>query len=179
MSHLDSSAMIQRLERQPEAIVMLVRQFTRAGVQWRPTEASGEPAGWSVAQIVAHLADEEVEDFRPRLLSTLRDPAEPWLPIDPENAATERNYQDIPVEKSLDRYVRERQESVRLLKGLRQPDWALVHMAQWGPIMAGDLLASWVAHDILHMRQIVKRLYQIAQTDSGGYSSNYAGEWKG
>ena len=44
--------------------------------------------------------------------------------------------------------------------------------------IAGDLLAAWSAHDALHLRQISKRLYQIAQRDAGSYSVQYAGEWR-
>ena len=42
---------------------------------------------------------------------------------------------------------------------------------------AGDLLASWVAHDNLHTRQLVElrrsRLVELAQP----YDVRYAGDW--
>jgi hypothetical protein len=39
-------------------------------------------------------------------------------------------------------------------------------------------MVSWAAHDMLHLRQIAKRLFQIAQRDGDGFSTDYAGEWK-
>ena len=41
-----------------------------------------------------------------------------------------------------------------------------------------DLLTSWAAHDALHLRQIAKRLFQLAERDGGEYNSRYAGEWR-
>jgi hypothetical protein len=35
-----------------------------------------------------------------------------------------------------------------------------------------------VAHDYLHLRQIAKRMYQMAGRDAGEYSTRYAGEWR-
>ena len=35
-----------------------------------------------------------------------------------------------------------------------------------------------VAHDYLHLRQISKRMYQLAERDAGDYSIRYAGEWR-
>jgi hypothetical protein len=42
---------------------------------------------------------------------------------------------------------------------------------------AGDLLASWVAHDVLHMRQLVElqRAYVVHLAEP--YNTEYAGPW--
>lgn len=47
--------------------------------RWKP-----DPLQWSILEVVNHLADEEVEDFRQRLELTLRDPKAEWPPIDPQ-----------------------------------------------------------------------------------------------
>jgi hypothetical protein len=39
------------------------------------------------------------------------------------------------------------------------------------------LLASWAAHDALHLRQIARRLHGLAARDAGPYGVAYAGEW--
>jgi hypothetical protein len=36
-------------------------------------------------------------------------------------------------------------------------------------------MASWAAHDALHLRQIAKRLYELTARDAGRYSAGYAG----
>ena len=69
--------------------------------------------------------------------------------------------------------------SVRWLRSLRQPDFTKAyHPPQWGPIRAGDIMVSWAAHDALHLRQIAKRMFQLAQRDGGEYKTDYAGQWK-
>ena len=47
----------------------LVADVCEADAKWKP-----ESGGWSILEIVCHLVDEEVEDFRIRVQSTLADP---------------------------------------------------------------------------------------------------------
>jgi hypothetical protein len=39
-------------------------------------------------------------------------------------------------------------------------------------------MVSWCAHDALHLRQIAKRTFQMAQRDGGRFTADYAGDWK-
>jgi hypothetical protein len=130
--------------------------------------------------ISRHLADEEVEDFRTRLELTLRDPTLPWPPIDPERSAVERRYNEADQHVVLDRFLTERQQSVSWLKSLPADiNWsANSSHPTAGTLHAGDLLASWAAHDLLHLRQITKRLFQLTLREAGTFETRYAGEWK-
>ena len=47
----------------------------------------------------------------------------------------------------------------------------------FGGLSAGDLLASWVAHDFLHLRQLARLQFQYASLLAEPYSTRYAGEW--
>jgi hypothetical protein len=144
-----------------------------ADARWRPDEG-----GWSILEIVTHLADEEVEDFRRRVELTLRDPEAPWPPIDPEGWAVERRYNEGSLAEAVGRFVAARRESVRWLRGLERPDWSTAHRhPKLGPLRAGEIFTAWVAHDALHLRQIAKRLFQMAQRDGGEYEPAYAGTW--
>jgi len=171
--------MIDALERSADTIPVVVRAATtglRAGDErWKPAADA-----WSILEIVQHLADEEERDFRPRLERTLRDPAEAWDPIDPEGWAVERRYNEGDLEEALNRFIESRRASIAWLKGLRGvtgPDWEQAHEHPLGRLRAGDLLAAWVAHDTLHLRQITRRVFQIIQRDAGDYSTDYAGSW--
>jgi hypothetical protein len=42
---------------------------------------------------------------------------------------------------------------------------------------AGDMLAAWVAHDLLHMRQLVELHRTYTVTQLAPYDTRYAGEW--
>ena len=48
----------------------------------------------------------------------------------------------------------------------------------FGPISAAMLLGAWTAHDAPHLRQIAKRLFQLASRDAGAASTLYARERK-
>jgi hypothetical protein len=164
---------IARLRANARVITHLVSDISDEQARWRP-----EPAKWSTLEVVTHLADEEVEDFRARVDSTLNRPGAAWSPIDPEGWAVERRYNEGTLSESLDRFTRSRAESVDWLEGLVAPDWALAHEhPRFGPIRAGDLLTSWVAHDHIHIRQLNRLQREFLVASVSGYSPAYAGRW--
>jgi hypothetical protein len=170
---VDASALIRRLEPLPAALPGLVGGLTADEARWKP------PSGaWSILEVVNHLADEEVLDFRARLRSTLESPAAQWPQIDPEGWAVQRGYNQRDLVESVSRLLSERSTSLVWLGSLRDPDWSLAHAhPRFGPMSAGMLLASWAAHDALHIRQIAKRLYELAARDGEPHTVRYAGEW--
>jgi hypothetical protein len=170
---VDPEALINRLERFAEVLSTVVGGLSPEDARWRPDEKS-----WSILEIVTHLADEEVEDFSRRVELTLRDPNLDWPPIDPEGWAVERRYNEGDLAEAAQRFATARRESVRWLRGLEGPDWAQTYRhPKIGSLRAGDVFTSWAAHDALHLRQIAKRLYQMAARDGGDYGTDYAGPW--
>ncbi len=165
--------LILSLERFGSALPGVVAGLPEDDARWRP-----HGGGWSILEIVTHMADEEVDDFRTRLQITLEGTSAPWPPIDPERWAIARGYNEGDLDKVLARFAAERTASVAWLESLNNADWSLHHdHPKLGPIHAGDLLVAWTAHDALHLRQIAKRLYQLTQRDGGDYSPDYAGQW--
>jgi len=140
--------------------------------RWRPDADS-----WSILEVICHLLDEERKDFRVRLDITLHKPDETWPGIDPAGWVTEHNYNEQDLAASLQAFQEEREASLAWLKRLEAPDWEASHEAPWGTMRAGDLLASWVAHDLLHMRQLVELYWAYNEQKVLPYSTRYAGEW--
>jgi hypothetical protein len=140
--------------------------------RWRPDAGS-----WSILEVVNHLYDEEQYDFRVRLDIILHHPERPWPKIDPQGWVTARDYNGQPLDESLQNFLRERTSSLDWLRSLESPNWEAMYTTAWGQMQAGDMLAAWVAHDLLHMRQLVElhHAYTIAQL--APYNSRYAGEW--
>lgn len=170
---MNGEAMIHRMRMTPHALREWTLQLPIDDARWRP-----EGGGWSILEIINHMADEEVDDFRARLRSTLEDPAKPWPGIDPEGWARDRDYNSRDLNESAACFKAARAESLKWLDSLENPDWSLAHQhPKLGVIRAGDLLAAWCAHDALHLRQIAKRLYQLILRDAGDYSAAYAGVW--
>jgi hypothetical protein len=170
---VNAHALIDRMERFPAVLRALTDGLTPEQARRRP------PSGaWSIVEIVCHLVDEEAEDFRARARLTLEDPAAPWPGIDPEGAARTRGYIDRELAQMVQRFENERRESVAWLRSLRAPNWENAYQhPRLGPIRAGDLLTAWAAHDTLHLRQIAKRLHELAAADGEPFSASYAGQW--
>lgn len=165
--------LIDSLERFGRLLPEVVRGVPDEDCRWKPADGA-----WSILEVVCHLADEDEFDFRPRVRLTLADPAAAWPPIDPEGWAVQRAYNEQSPTAVAARFSAFRAQSVGWLRSLDQPDWNQSHQhPKFGPFRAGDILAAWVAHDSLHLRQISKRLYQLAARDAGEYSTRYAGEW--
>ncbi|MGA0420583.1 MAG: DinB family protein [Phycisphaerales bacterium] len=168
--------LVERLAAFPTAVRAMVERLSPEEARWRPSEDD-----WSIVEILGHLLDEERSDFRDRLERLLRDPAEPWPPIDPVAAAAARNDRDRDLHEILAAFDKARSESVAwLCQRLAETpamDWAVAKTHPKGDLSAGDLLASWAAHDLLHLRQIAKRLHGMLDTLGDPFTVGYAGTW--
>lgn len=170
----NAASLIESLEHFGVALPAAVRGIKTAHARWKPPDGA-----WSILEVVRHLIDEEIEDFRRRLRLTLETPGKDWPEIHPSQWAIDRKYNQSTLEEAVPQFVHERANSTTWLKNLGgSVNWNSTHThPKFGSIRAGDLLTAWAAHDALHLRQISKRLYQLAQCDGGEFSAAYAGEW--
>lgn len=170
---MDLEWAITQLAGHEAAIAALCAGVSDAEARRRPA-----PEAWSLLEVVCHLLDEEREDFRQRLALTLRDPAAPWPPIDPAGWVTARQYNAQDLGATLAAWHEERARSLDWLRSLHEPAWQHRHAHPPGSeLTAGDLLAAWVAHDLLHLRQLVELRYGLVTAHTAGHSVEYAGEW--
>lgn len=166
-------ALFARLEHFPVVLLAVCENLTTQSARWRP-----RPDAWSVLEVLGHLEEEERRDFRPRIESLLRDPLEPWAPIDPEGWVREHDYQQRDLAAVLREFTLERARSVHWLRCLVAPDWEAAHEhPRLGRLRTGDLLAAWAAHDALHLRQLARRMYENTAAEAGAFSVEYAGRW--
>lgn len=144
-------------------------QVEQAG--WRPS-----PDKWSILEVVNHLCDEEKEDFGFRLRSVLADPKQPWPSIAPEKWVTERGYARRQYSESVANFIESRTKSIEWLRGLRAPNWKSAYdHPDMGPMSVEMILANWLAHDYLHMRQIVVLKFRYLWAQDESISLEYAG----
>lgn len=153
-------------------IETMVEGVSDEQARWKPDEAA-----WSVLEVINHLYDEEMEDFRLRIDYTLYRPGEEWPPIDPEGWVTERHYNGRVLESSVWNFLSARERSLEWLRNLPPSDWDREYRAQFGVIRAGDILASWVVHDLLHLRQLVELQYLYDRERLAPNEAEYAGDW--
>lgn len=142
-------------------------------INWRPSVEK-----WNFLEIVNHLYDEEREDFRARLEKILNNDIN-WNPIDPEGWVKSRNYSGKDYFKTLQDFINERKKSMEWLSNLKVNDWTIkvFHPGMDVEFTAYQMLASWLAHDYLHIRQIVRLKYQLLEEDLKPKSLEYAGRW--
>lgn len=169
---MHAEILYQDLARGAEVIRALIAGVTEAEARVKPG-----PESWSILEVVCHLYDEEREDFRQRLDIALHRPAEKWPPIDPVGWVAARRYNEGSLAEALEGFLAERDRSLTWLEGLSTPNWEAEYSAPFGPIRAGDILAAWVAHDLLHVRQLVElrwgRVLRLAEP----FDVRYAGQW--
>jgi hypothetical protein len=173
MADYSLTACARSLERSALAIGALARGVTSVEeARFRP-----DPQSWSVLEVVNHLLDEEREDFRRRLEHTLRGDSTLWPPIDPQGWVSERAYNERDLLPSLEAFLAEREASVKWLGTMGEVDLTITYEHPLGPMRAGDLAASWAAHDILHLRQLTELRYAWLRRQAEPYRPDYAGDW--
>ena len=148
-----------------------------AGVSPEEARVRPAPEAWSLLEVLCHLHDEEREDFRPRLDLVLHRPGEAWARIDPAAWVAEREYNARDLARMLQAFLAERERSLAWLGTLSAPDWSREYQAPFGPITAGDLLASWAAHDLLHTRQLLELRRARLLAHTAPHRTQYAGDW--
>ena len=167
---------IAQLAAQADSIRQLCAGVGLEQARWRP-----DADCWSLLEVINHLADEERADFRTRLDYLLHRPGEPWPPIDPGAWVQQRQYNQRDLAESLERFSALRADSLdwlRSLRALRAPDLDRSEPSpRGGRFHAGDMLAAWVAHDLLHLRQLVELHFAWTAQQLQPYSVAYAGDW--
>lgn len=162
----------RELQNSTEMIRALLLEITQQESQIRP-----ESGSWSILEVLCHLYDEEREDFRERVDFILHRQHEEWRVIDPQGWVTERKYNERNFVEMQEKFLAERQRSLEWLSGLPGPDWDTVYTSEYGSTTAGEMFACWVAHDNLHIRQLVELRRARIEAISHPYNLEYAGEW--
>lgn len=163
---------IRQLTANAVAMRAVVETISEEQANWKPN-----PDTWSMKEVWQHLYNEERLDFRQHLKEMLHIPPQPWV-SDPNAYITVESCQ-----KALDGFLTERTASLAWLKMLEATDWEITTQVSFSPehetfvLKAGDVLVSWVEHDILHMRQMVELLHAWSVKTAAPYSVQYAGGW--
>jgi hypothetical protein len=149
----DPALAIPVLERTPAVLRVLLEGLPSA---W--TEAREGPESWSPYDVVGHLIHGERTDWIPRAEMILRvGETEPFPPFD--RVAMFRDSAGKPLGELLDTFARLRIESVARLRAMALGPADLERRGrhpELGPVTLGQHLATWVAHDLSHIRQIVR-----------------------
>jgi hypothetical protein len=133
----------------------------------RWTHAVEGPDTWSPYDVVGHLIHGERTDWMPRVEHILQHgEAVPFPPFDREAMFTAS--QGLLLSELLETFGRLRADSLKRLAALGLTDEDLVRRGrhpEFGSVTLGQHLATWVAHDLSHVSQVVRVMArQYAET---------------
>jgi hypothetical protein len=169
---MEFETLYQELINSTEMIRALIKDIGQEQAHVKPDAES-----WSILEVICHLYDEEREDFRFHLDWIFNRQDEKWPSFDPQSWVTERKYNEQNFNEMTGKFFGERKRSLEWLKGLADADWETLYEANWGSLKAGEMFASWVAHDNLHIRQLVELRRLFVERITKPYDIQYAGDW--
>jgi uncharacterized damage-inducible protein DinB len=127
----------------------LIRRASASRLAKRPA-----PGKWSVAEILAHLADTELV-YGYRVRAIIGDPGTPIPAFDQDAWALQMNYAKRPAKQSLAAFRALRVNNLALLKSLSPEKKQLfgIH-AERGQESVATLVSMMAGHDLNHIRQM-------------------------
>ena len=155
--YLGSKDPMQSLREMPAALTDLVRDVPEAALR-----SSSAPGKWSVAEIIAHLADAElVSGYRIRAILGAEDGV-PIAAYDQDRWAAAGNYRAVPIGPALASFSALRAMNLRLLESLAASAWDKYGThAERGRESVRDLVQLVAGHDLNHLSQIRKILADV------------------
>ena len=137
------------LSSSPRKIAVLIRGASKKKLMTRQ-----EPGRWSVAEILAHLADAElVSGFRMRLI--LGSNQTPIQAFDQDTWAAYSHYEKHDPQRSLEAYRIQRERNIQLLKMLPKKMCGYYGMhSERGKETITRMTQMMAGHDINHLMQI-------------------------
>jgi len=133
----------------PGRIGKLVRRLPSRRLKRRPA-----PGKWSIAEILAHLAEAElVGGYRIRTI--LGAPGAPIQAFDQDDWAKAGRYRERDARKSLEMYCVLRENNLALLRSLTPRQWKQYGMHQErGKESVARIAEMFAGHDLNHLGQI-------------------------
>lgn len=158
---------LEVLERTPGAVRSLLGGLTEPWV----LENEG-PETFSPHDVVGHLIHGEKTDWIPRVRLILEHgEAQPFVPFD--RFGFRAYATGVPIDALLDDFEQRRRENLAILRGLRLTPGQLAlkgkHPAL-GTVTLGQLIASWVVHDLGHLAQAARVMAKQYRTEVGPWT---------
>lgn len=163
----DLTEAVAVLKRTPEVLSAMLVGLPEILV--RANEGEGT---WSSYDVVGHLIHGEKTDWIPHLRHIMAGETRPFDTFDRTAQFTESA--DRTLSELFDEFARLRRNNLATLTGLRlrEADFARtgVH-PELGVVNLGQLLATWVVHDLDHIGQVARTLAKRHTTNVGPWTA--------
>jgi hypothetical protein len=176
LTEISLAEAIALLTRTPATLNAQLRGLPTIWVRRNEGRNSQGRDSWSAFEIVGHLIVGERTDWMPRVQVILESgEARPFDPFD--RFAQMKEGQDKSLDQLLDDFAHLRGESLAALQALNLQPQDLKRRGKHpalGKVTLGELLATWVVHDLTHLHQLA-RVMAHQYRDAVGPWSPYLG----
>ena len=158
--------LIAVLERTPATLAALLDGLPEIWVT--ATEGDGT---WSPFDVVGHLIHGERTDWIPRARHILAGDSRPFEAFDREAQFSDSRDQSIG--EMLATFARARRENLETLRGFSLTSEDLDRRGlhpELGEVTLGQLLATWVVHDLDHIGQVARTMAKVYDATVGPWS---------
>jgi DinB superfamily len=133
-----------------------IQGLTPSQLKWRP-----EPAKWSIAEVIAHLADTEIVASW-RLRSVVAENGITIQPFDQDAWAAVFEYRERDTKRSLETFGTLRENNLAMLKEIPKERWDNYGMhLERGKESIAHLARMFAGHDTNHILQVERIAKQI------------------
>jgi hypothetical protein len=149
LGHLQGRDPLRLMASAADVLAGLIQGLPDATLNQRPA-----PGKWSIREIVAHLADDElVGAYRIRLI--LSNPGTPIQAFDQDVWAVTGRYQEMAMSTALELFRVLRAANLALFSKLTTAEWAAAGIhAERGRESIRDIARYYAGHDLTHFAQI-------------------------
>jgi hypothetical protein len=151
------------LERTPASLAALLDGLPETWI--RATEGAGT---WSPYDVIGHLIHGERTDWVPRARHILAGETRPFEAFDREAQFTESRGRSL--RELLATFAQLRRESLAALDAMKLTDRDLDRPGlhpELGEVTLGNLIATWVVHDMDHVTQIARTMAKVYTEATG------------
>ncbi len=155
------------LERTPASLTALLDGLPETWI--RSTEGEGT---WSPYDVIGHLIHGERTDWIPRARHILADEARPFESFDRAAQFTESKGKSLA--ELLEIFADLRRENVAALEGMKLTEADFERKGlhpELGEVTLGQLLATWVVHDLDHVAQIARTMAKVYGEATGPWTA--------
>lgn len=154
-AYVEGKDPLQMQREAPQILSRLIAGYTVQELKRRPA-----PGKWSVVEILAHLADDEIATSW-RYRQMIEHNGEKLLGFDQDEWARLGRYGSWEVNDALELFRRLREANVRMLVGLSEEEWerAAEHTER-GRMTVRQLARHMAAHDVNHIEQVRRILHR-------------------
>jgi len=157
LSYVDAKDPLKVQKNTAKKLQQLIKPLSKKQMKRRPS-----PDQWSIAEILAHLADVEVVgSWRMRLI--MGSDGTPITAFDQDAWAKTFGYANRDPRRSLEMFRALRENNIALLKSVPKKLWKNYGMhSERGKETITQIVCMFAGHDINHLRQIEKiaKLYK-------------------